>query len=156
MGAAEYTIVFYLPGLTLQLDTPFDKGNLLCALRTAWPEHHLRHILPDEEWIENLSNHLGQLTQERIDMVQKWIDINTSRFAENTASMDPLKREFNKMAGDLKASVQLCKMKCASCHLLCVDYRHHDGGHNCSTDHLCPNACHYEHVSSDSSQCGLS
>ena len=44
---------------------------------------------------------------------------------------------------DLKSNVQFCKLQCASCQLLCVQSRSHDGPHTCQTNHLCIHECDF-------------
>jgi hypothetical protein len=128
---------------------------MLSRLELAWPSFANRSDSAEEEWIAGLSEHLESLVQRRVDAVQSWVDLNTARFSDATASIEPLKREVHKIAGDLKASVQLCKMKCADCHLSCLQVRYHDGGHDCATDHQCPRSCQYSDMHAAELACGL-
>jgi hypothetical protein len=51
----------------------------------------------------------------------------------------------------MKTNVQLCGAQCASCHLLCVRSRLHEGDHSCNTDHKCEFNCGF---CEDDKSCG--
>jgi hypothetical protein len=130
-----------------------DREQIFSSLKSSWPASERRHEFSDECWIADLDLYLEDLAQRRIEAVEAWIRTNTARFSDNTASIDPLNREFRRLANTMKASLQLCKMKCSSCYLFCTRPRHHEGNHNCLTAHHCPNSCQYEH--SETLGCGL-
>jgi hypothetical protein len=120
-----------------------DPAPVLSNLQRRWTSFSERADIPEDRWIAGLGDHLNELAEVRAKTVQAWIAVNMERFKDATASIDPLRREMNKMIGDLKSSVQLCKMKCVTCHLSCLSRRHHDGGHSCLTDHRCKHLCQY-------------
>jgi hypothetical protein len=125
------------------------------ALFKSWPDYCQRLSTTDEQWFPSLCEHLDQLVQERIDVVQRWINLNTSRFTENTSAMETLRRESNSIIAELRANVQLCGMKCKLCHLHCLAPRHHDSNHDCLTSHGCIRPCDFidQHCATDT--CGL-
>jgi hypothetical protein len=133
-----------------------DSVSLLSDLQRRWISFSERADGPEDRWIAGLSDHLNELAEVRAKAVQAWVGVNTERFADATASIDPLRREMNKMIGDLKSSVQLCRMKCATCHLSCLQGRHHEGGHSCLTDHICKHICQYRDGHVDEVACGMS
>jgi hypothetical protein len=103
-----------------------------------------------------LSQHLDNLVQQRMSAVQSWIAVNTSRFPDADASIGPLQRKFDQMAGDVKASVQMCSLKCTGqCYLRCLLARNHDGAHDCSTNHRCTRSCQYNESHPDDVLCGM-
>ncbi len=105
----------------------------------------MRAQLSETEWFAGLSEYLHGLVDARIDLVRQWIEVNLSRFSASHANISDLGREFEKLQVDLKSGVELCRMKCASCNLLCVGNRRHDSDvqHDCRTSHNCPQACEY-------------
>jgi hypothetical protein len=128
---------------------------VLAKLCSAWEGYTQRIKTPDEQWFAALCGHLDTLIQKRIDLVMNWIDLNTTRFIENTSAMETLRRETNTVVSALKAGAQLCGMKCFRCHLLCLAPRHHEGSHDCLTSHRCTQPCDFveEHPVDD--PCGF-
>ncbi|KAI6143621.1 hypothetical protein BKA82DRAFT_4181550 [Pisolithus tinctorius] len=59
------------------------------------------------------------------------------------ASIEELRRTFEDATVDLRSNVQLCKLQCTNCQLLCVQSRFHDGPHNCRTGHACIHQCDF-------------
>jgi hypothetical protein len=118
-----------------------DRERALIKLRDTWDQVHPRQLIPDVAWASNLSVHLDHLAELRIDHVRQWIALNLSRFQTGHASIEDLRRTFESASVDLKAGVQLCKTKCTSCHLLCIQSRLHDGVHDCQTSHGCIHLC---------------
>jgi hypothetical protein len=52
------------------------------------------------------------------------------RFQGGHAAIEDLRRRFSTvLVIEMKANVQLCRAQCASCHLLCIRSRLHDGDH---------------------------
>jgi hypothetical protein len=101
----------------------------LAALRDTWNQNRSRQLMPDNEWASNLALHLDHLAEIRIEHVREWISLNLSRFQTGHANIEDLRRNFESATVDLKAGVKLCMMKCASCHLLCVQSRVPPGVH---------------------------
>jgi len=102
-----------------------------------------RQFVPDSEWIGELASHLNGLIDLRINHVQNWLDSNLERFQGGHASIEDLRRRFDSLVIEMKANVQLCRAQCASCHLLCVRSRVHEGEHSCRTTHKCVHTCEF-------------
>ena len=119
------------------------REQALAVLRDTWDQSHSRQLMPDSEWASNLSIYLNDLAEIRVEHVREWITLNLSRFQTGHANIEELRRTFENAIVDLKAGVQLCKAKCASCHLLCLQSRLHDGPHDCQTSHECIHMCSF-------------
>ncbi|KAG2340343.1 hypothetical protein BDR05DRAFT_889963 [Suillus weaverae] len=115
----------------------------LHVLSHAWQDYNSRQHVADVLWIENLTAHIDNLTNLRIAHVREWISLNVARFPSGQASISELMRTFSSATIDLKSNLQLCKLKCASCELLCIQGRLHDGQHNCRTSHACIHSCDF-------------
>ncbi|KAG0697666.1 hypothetical protein DFH29DRAFT_984173 [Suillus ampliporus] len=87
---------------------------------------------------------------------EDWISSNVSRFQSGQASIDELMRAFDSATVDLRSNLQLCKLKCASCELLCIQSRFHDGQHTCQTSHACIHSCDFCASSGDTKACSMS
>ncbi|KAF9231816.1 hypothetical protein BU15DRAFT_81945 [Melanogaster broomeanus] len=87
-------------------------------------------LIPEAQWVEELSEFLEELVDMRI------------RHAGHASIME-LHRTLESAVIDLKGSVQLCRMQCASCQLLCIQNRLHDGPHDCQTEHACTQVCEF-------------
>ncbi|KAH9023069.1 hypothetical protein EDB83DRAFT_1992577 [Lactarius deliciosus] len=111
------------------------------ALLESWNSGTPRQFMPDSEWIEGLASYLNGLINLRVNRVQRWLDSNLERFQGGHAAIEDLRRGFDSLIIDMKTNVQLCRAKCASCHLLCVRSRLHDGEHGCRTTHKCMYNC---------------
>ncbi|KAF8837464.1 hypothetical protein BDN67DRAFT_983236 [Paxillus ammoniavirescens] len=120
-----------------------SRERTLAVLRAAWDQQESRQYAPEEEWIEGLTNHLETIVNLRIDHVRKWLTVNLSRFQAGHASIKDLRRTFENAIVDLKGNVQLCKLQCTGCQLLCIQSRLHDGPHHCQADHLCVHECNF-------------
>lgn len=115
----------------------------LSILREFWNESTPRQSVPDPDWIKGLGEHTNGLINLRVSHVRLWLDSNLARFPTGHATVEDLRRCFDNMVIEMKANVQLCSTKCASCHLLCVRGRLHDGEHSCGTAHKCIHKCVY-------------
>lgn len=140
MDKTDTSARFFLAGATMQDAT---REQTLATLRETWDQFNLRQMIPDIEWASNLSAHLDSLVDIRVEHVREWIALNLSRFQAGHANIEDLRRTFESATVDLKAGVQLCKAKCSSCHLLCVQSRLHEGTHDCQTSHECIHACDF-------------
>ncbi|KAG1739641.1 hypothetical protein EDD22DRAFT_922084 [Suillus occidentalis] len=65
-------------------------------------------------------------------------------------------RTFGSATIDLKSNLQLCKLKCASCELLCIQSRLHDGQHHCQTSHACIHSCDFCALFGETKACTIS
>ncbi|KAI6035782.1 hypothetical protein EDC04DRAFT_2880315 [Pisolithus marmoratus] len=102
-----------------------------------------RQHISDAEWVEALSQYLEEIVNLRIDHVQEWLSQNLARFQAGHASIEDLRRNFEGATVDLKSNVQLCKLQCENCQLLCIQSRFHEGRHACQTNHLCIHKCDF-------------
>jgi hypothetical protein len=131
---------FFLGGIGIQ---NASCEQVLTVLRDAWDQADSRQLMLDAEWASELSAHLNNLVEMRVEHVREWITLNLSRFQTSHANIEELRRTFESATVDLKAGVQLCKAKCASCHLLCVQSRLHNSTHDCQTSHECIRVCDF-------------
>ena len=123
---------------------PIPPENIethLMALFDSWSPGTPRELLPDSEWAAKLENYLNELVDLRVNHVRSWLDCNLARFEGGHAAIEDIRRRFDNMAIELRTSVQLCGAQCASCNLLCIRSRLHEGDHNCNTDHKCTYVC---------------
>ncbi|KAI9573409.1 hypothetical protein HD554DRAFT_2055827 [Boletus coccyginus] len=117
--------------------------EVLGALVTEWVEYDSRQLVPDTQWAEELAQYLEDLAEMRIDHVRAWVKSNLTRFQAGHASVMELQRTLESAVIDLKSSVQLCRMQCASCQLFCIQNRFHEDPHDCKTAHTCTQSCEY-------------
>ncbi|KAF9064891.1 hypothetical protein BDP27DRAFT_1467712 [Rhodocollybia butyracea] len=138
----DSSAIFYLPG-----SSSITSEFALTELMRPWTDINKRDCAEsDRTWIEDLSRYLLGLADRRIEHIRQWVDSNLSRFKVDNASIDALHRLLDSMAIDLKSQVELCKMKCESCNLLCIRSRRHDlkEAHHCDTDHKCTRSCEFD------------
>ncbi|KAF8340910.1 hypothetical protein F5887DRAFT_1062589 [Amanita rubescens] len=117
--------------------------EVLHALVTEWDEFDSRQLVPDTQWAQELTQHLEDLAEMRIDHVRAWVESNLMRFQAGHASVMELQRTLESAVIDLKSSVQLCLMQCRSCQLFCIRNRFHEDAHDCKTTHTCTQSCEY-------------
>ncbi|KAI9511011.1 hypothetical protein F5148DRAFT_1274479 [Russula earlei] len=133
---------------------PVDIERHLAALlnprRPSVPRQHI----PDSEWIAELKSYLDELVDLRVNHVRTWLDCNLGRFQGGNAAIEDLRRRFGHMVIEMKTNVQLCGAQCASCLLLCVRSRLHEGDHSCNTTHKCVHNCDF--CEDDVKICGTS
>ncbi|KAG1778913.1 hypothetical protein EV702DRAFT_1093073 [Suillus placidus] len=133
-----------------------SREDSLQVLSHAWEDYDSRHHISEDLWIENLIAHIDSLVNLRVARVREWISSNVARFQSGQASIDELMRTFESATVDLKSNLQLCKLKCGSCELLCVQSRLHDGQHNCQTSHACIRSCDFCASSGETKACSMS
>jgi hypothetical protein len=97
--------------------------------------------MPDSELVAELRTHLNRLIEFRVNHVRSWLDCNLARFQGEHAAIEDLRRRFDNMVIEMKTNVQLCGAQCASCYLICIRSRLHEGDHSCNTDHKCGYNC---------------
>jgi hypothetical protein len=122
---------------------PKDVERHLSALLEFWNQSSPRQSVPDTEWIECFVSFLHGLIDLRVRHVRLWLDSNLERFQAGHSTIEDLFRRFDNMVIEMKANVQLCGVQCASCHLLCVRGRLHEGDHGCKTTHKCVYDCSF-------------
>ncbi|KAG8215117.1 hypothetical protein J3R82DRAFT_8568 [Butyriboletus roseoflavus] len=120
-----------------------NRDEVLDALLTEWDEFESRQLVPDTQWAEELAQYLEDLAEMRINHIRAWVKSNLTRFQGSHASVIELQRTLESAVIDLKSSVQLCRVQCASCQLFCIQNRLHDGAHDCKTTHACMQSCEY-------------
>lgn len=138
--AEDTTAIFCVPG------SPFTSESALSALMDAWTDIGQRdRAETDRIWIERLQQYILGLADQRITHVQRWIDNNLGRFKTDHPNIEALRRMLDNEVIDMRSHVELCKMKCESCNLLCVQSRRHDSKdpHHCKTDHRCKHVCEF-------------
>ena len=123
-----------------------ERESRLAVLCKAWGLYDSRQDQLDSRWTSELSTHLSQLVDMRVEHVQEWIYSNLSRFKTGHANIEELRRAFESAIVDIKANVELCKSKCSSCHLSCLLSRRHDPlePHDCQTSHQCSHHCDFD------------
>jgi len=84
--------------------------------------------------------HLEAIAVSRATLVHEGLKTNTSRFAEN-ADIKILFRTFEEHVKELKEAVVPCGASCSRCALRCLHQRHHEGDHECTTNHKCAKFC---------------
>ena len=122
---------------------PMIREEVLDALLSEWDEFDSRLHVPDTQWAHELALYLEDLAEMCINHIRAWVKSNLTRFQAGHANVMELQRTLESFAIDLKSSVQLCLAQCASCQLLCIQNRFHDGAHNCKTTHTCTQSCEY-------------
>ena len=118
-----------------------EREHHLSILRDSWDEFGTRQHVDDSKWTSNLVRHLTRLVNLRVAHVEKWLKSNIQRFQAENASIKDLRRTLDSEADKLRASIQLCKSRCATCNLLCIQNPFHEGGHDCLTSHKCVHNC---------------
>ncbi|KAI9434861.1 hypothetical protein H4582DRAFT_2080533 [Lactarius indigo] len=124
--------------------------SALLELQSSGPP---RQFMPDSEWMREIVSHLNGLVDLRVNHVRRWLDSNLERFQGGHAAIEDLRRRFDTIVIEMKTNVQLCKAQCASCHLLCIRSRLHEGEHSCRTTHKCVHNC--EFCGDSTKLCGL-
>ena len=120
-----------------------SREGVLHTLVSEWDECDSRQLVPDTQWAQELSQHLEDLAEMRINHVQAWTKSNLMRFQAGHASVMELQRTLESAVIDLKSSVQLCRMQCEACQLFCIRNQFHDDVHDCKTTHKCTQSCEY-------------
>ncbi len=120
-----------------------EQESRLVPLLTSWEKYNSRRDGSEAEWVLDLSHHLKNLVDNRIEHVRKWLEANTSGFKAEVPGFEELRQRFNTLSGSLKESVHLCKLRCNGCQLLCLQPQRHEGPHNCRTSHQCNHNCVY-------------
>ncbi|KAJ7696454.1 hypothetical protein B0H17DRAFT_398658 [Mycena rosella] len=133
-----------------------EQQNIMSTLQKSWDRFDKRDKTPEVEWTTGLAQFLLDRAEMRIDYVFHWIQSNLARFKSNHANMDLLRRDFDSGAVDLRANVEICRMQCGSCHLLCLLSRRHgpDIPHDCRTSHNCPHPCGFSEEHIQPEKCG--
>lgn len=135
-----------------------DPEFALATLRKGWTEYSTRHAMAEDEWVARLSFYLEEIVDQRTEHVFEWLDINLERFRAEHANIDNLRRTSASISAQMKADIELCKVKCSKCNLLCLRSRRHSSHepHDCQTDHRCPRPCDYaeDHID-EGNNCGL-
>lgn len=147
---------FYVPALNSS-EQDDERAVHLQELIRSWSRSNPRDSSAnDGEWIESLDHYLQQCVLSRLEHVRLWLDINTARFQTDITTFQVLRREYDALSVTVKAGVQLCKLQCGECNLLCLKGRHHSEAHDCLTSHACAHHCGFtEEHPNDNVLCGL-
>ncbi|KIP12766.1 hypothetical protein PHLGIDRAFT_113364 [Phlebiopsis gigantea 11061_1 CR5-6] len=89
--------------------TVTDRAALLHTVISSYRGGARDAALNDSEWIDELDDYLLHCIQSRIEYVQHWLDINTSRFQTDITTFQGLRREFEASVVMLKASADTMK-----------------------------------------------
>ncbi|KAL1696787.1 hypothetical protein GGG16DRAFT_43139 [Schizophyllum commune] len=139
-------------------DEAVNAEGALEDLKKGWSQFSSRSALAEDLWVAQLSSYLDGIVDQRVDHVHTWLEANLERFKAEHASIDNLRRTFATIGAQMKADVELCKVKCSKCNLLCLRSRRHSSSepHDCGTSHVCPQYCDYsdEHFDEEAI-CGL-
>jgi hypothetical protein len=127
------------------------ERHLTDLLKSSNPST-LRQFIPDSGWVAELGTYLSGLVELRVNRVRSWLDCNLKRFEGGHAAIEDLRRRFDNMVIELRTNVQFCGAQCASCNLICIRSRLHEGEHNCNTNHKCAHNC--EFCQDDPGPCG--
>lgn len=101
-------------------------------------------MVQEELWIAELTKFVDHVVQLRIEAVEEWLSMNTTRYPAEHADIQNLNRTARNMIIDMRSNVQICTLQCADCQLSCIHRRHHDGRHDCQTSHKCVHCCQFE------------
>lgn len=121
--------------------SPAEIEMHLTILRESWNRQTPRQSMSDSEWTSKFASYIGGLIDTRVSHVRLWLDVNLERFQASHAAVEDLHRRFGNMVIEMRTNAQLCRAQCASCHLLCIHSRLHEGNHSCETTHKCENNC---------------
>ncbi|EIN14302.1 hypothetical protein PUNSTDRAFT_41556 [Punctularia strigosozonata HHB-11173 SS5] len=132
-----------------------ERERILGRLRSSWDLYGTRQHAEDSDWLSQLNAYLEHTVDLRVQHVQAWLSTNTTRLPVADANVDSLRRSFDSMVIDLRASTQLCGIQCSTCSLYCLRLRHHTGDHDCQTSHQCIHTCQFVEECSNQEKCGL-
>jgi hypothetical protein len=122
---------------------PTDQSSgSLRTLCKGWPSYQFRSQMTEEDFIGELGSYLRLLAETRIDLVEIWINRNTTRFKE-CPDVQELYAESKQHSQMLRSKAIICGMGCESCGRRCINSQRHPGPHDCDTDHKCPAPCEF-------------
>jgi len=104
------------------------------------PKAERQHVI-ETDYLDTLNKHLRTIAKIRIRKVQDWVKVNISRFPPEQPDVAKLMTHFETLKKELMQGVKVCGGKCEHCKLLCLGLKHHNGEHNCTTDHRCIHLC---------------
>ena len=147
---------FYLVDTSTQVQ-PEERERSLASLVAAWEGFEQRIDKDDQEWIDELSKFLDGLANERVEHVREWLQVNTIRFNNDAPQFEDARRLYDSLIISLRANIRICGLQCGKCQLHCLHAKHHDGDHNCQTNHQCKRLCQHidDTVHDDQEPCGL-
>lgn len=134
-----------------------DADSALAALRISWSGYRNRANSTESDWVASLSSYLEEIVNLRVAHVHAWLDANLQRFTAEHANIDNLRRTFASIGAQMKADVELCKVKCSRCDLICLRSRRHSSSesHDCQTNHKCTLPCDFDDDHMDNEEdCG--
>ena len=140
IDAEDTNARFLLAGLDTSVT---NREFRLKDLRGSWHQINSRQYVDDSEWSSGLAQYLIHLIDLRASHVDEWIKSNIQRFQAGHASIEELRRTFDSAVADIRAWVQLCRSRCDTCSLFCIQSRLHEGTHDCLTSHECIHDCSF-------------
>ncbi|KAL5634326.1 hypothetical protein ACGC1H_002410 [Rhizoctonia solani] len=114
-----------------------------------------RSQMPDPDYMEALQESLDIILDRRLALVELWINVNTDNLPAENQDLREFHRMFDSLKQDMKAAIQLCRDRCASCGLQCIRALSHPQEHDCSTDHKCKFHCEVVDDHSELPPCGI-
>ncbi|CAE6410609.1 unnamed protein product, partial [Rhizoctonia solani] len=113
-----------------------------------------RHQIPDTSYAETLQNGIYDILDQRLALVQKWVNVNIERFPSGNQDIRNLTNKLHAASLGMRNAVRLCSSGCSDCQLLCLRAYGHSGEHSCETNHQCILNCDVEEHS-QLEPCGL-
>jgi hypothetical protein len=122
------------------LSTAARERRFAALVADYSPKTKRQHIV-EADYLDALNKHLRIIAKIRIRKVQDWVKANIARFPSDQSDVGKLITQFEKLKKELMHSIDVCGSRCEHCRLLCLRPKHHDGEHNCTTDHRCVHSC---------------
>lgn len=119
---------------------PLSIRSCLLELRRGWNHRLRRYSMTEQDYFSAYQAYLEKVASSRVELVHRWLKINTERFVEN-AEIKDLFRTFENLVKELRMAILPCGAPCSTCNLLCLEQRYHEGKHDCATKHKCPTIC---------------
>jgi hypothetical protein len=109
----------------------------------GWEGFSQRTAVDEQDFVADLSAYLQQLTESRIDLVDRWVTENTFSFGNNVMVQE-LRVKFKGYAQKIRSRVIICQIPCSQCGRRCIKTQRHGGVHDCRTDHTCNFSCSFD------------
>lgn len=135
---------------------PLTLTECLLGIRKCWDGYLRRYSMKEDDYFLSYQDHLEKVASIRVKLVHQWLQTNTCRFTEN-AEIKAVYGTFEDLVKEIKTALTPCGVICSSCNLRCLDYRHHEGDHDCFTNHKCSRFCGFidQHQGDDPPPCAL-
>lgn len=120
-----------------------DSSICFRALCRQWSKYKMRFEMNEDEFIAQLGVYLQLQAENRVELGEKWINQNTTRF-QACSEVQELYSTFKKQAQTIRSQAILCGAPCEKCSRRCVNTQRHSGQHDCTTDHKCSCSCSFQ------------